>query len=69
MMDQPNAVLIQGPNVAGRFFLYDRSNRVWDGACWRGFGEPEWFTDYRAAFKARHAARSALDDGWDRNAT
>jgi hypothetical protein len=63
-----NTVLIQGPNIAGRFFLYDRRNRIWDGASWRGFGEPEWYYDYRSAFKARQRALNAINDGWDRDA-
>jgi hypothetical protein len=43
---------INGPTGYGQFFIQDTSNRVFDGAEWRGFGEAERYLTYQEAFIA-----------------
>lgn len=59
--EQTPDILIR-PTHYGMFFLVDARGRVWDGNAWRGFGEAERYRTYRDAFKARHAARAALNE-------
>lgn len=58
-----------GPSTDGKFVIVDARSRLWDGAEWRGFGEPERYSTYGDAFRElcriKRAALPALPSSED----
>ena len=42
-------IRIEGPTAAGKFFVCDIQNNVWDGESWRSFGMAK-FMSHKEAF-------------------
>ena len=54
-------IRIIGPTVNGTFFIANTDNHVWDGKCWRGFGQPAEWRTFKEAFIATKKASAAMD--------